>query len=277
MARTTTSELFSVDGLRVAVTGGAGVLCGDMCRHLGAVGASVAVLDLAEDRAAEVAKAVTADGGKAISLGCDVLDKDNVTAACAKVVDAFGGVDAVINGAGGNHPTATTRPDQSFFDLSGDAFDRVFNLNFKGTLIPAQVFGKVMADAGRGNILNVSSMNAFRPLTNIPAYSAAKAAVTNFTQWLAVHMAHNYSKEIRVNGIAPGFLLTDQNRYLLTDKETGEMTPRGQSIIDHTPIGRYGTGEDLLGTVQWLLSPASAFITGAVVPIDGGFLAFGGV
>ena len=167
------AELFSVKGMRVAVTGGAGVLCGDMCRHLGAAGASVAVLDLAADKATEVADVVTAAGGKAIGLACNVLDKENVTAACGQVLEAFGGIDALINGAGGNHPSATTRPDQSFFDLPGDAFDKVFSLNFNGTLIPAQVFGKVMADAGTGNILNVSSMNAFRPLTNIPAYSAA--------------------------------------------------------------------------------------------------------
>ena len=271
------ADLFSIEGLRIAITGGAGVLCSAMARHLAAVGASVAVLDLAEDRAAGLAREITDAGGKAIGLACDVFAKDNIEAVAKQIDDAFGGVDVLINGAGGNRPAATTRPDQPFFDLSTEAFDFVFDLNFKGTLLPCQVFGKRMADAGRGTILNISSMNAIRPLTNIPAYSAAKAAVSNFTQWLAVHMAQNYGKEIRVNAIAPGFLLTDQNRYLLTDEKTGDLTARGQTVIDHTPMARYGSPADLVGTVQWLISPAAAFVTGTVVPIDGGFAAFGGV
>jgi NAD(P)-dependent dehydrogenase (short-subunit alcohol dehydrogenase family) len=186
-------------------------------------------------------------------------------------------LDTLINAAGGNTASATTGPDRSFFDLPEEALRFVSDLNVLGTMLPCQTFGRAMADRGRGVILNVSSMNAFRPLTRIPAYSAAKAAVANFTQWLAVHMAQEYSSEIRVNAIAPGFFLTDQNRFLLTDGTTGELTARGASIIEHTPAGRFGQPEDLLGTMLWLLSPASSFVTGVVVPVDGGFSAFSGV
>jgi NAD(P)-dependent dehydrogenase (short-subunit alcohol dehydrogenase family) len=186
-------------------------------------------------------------------------------------------VDILINGAGGNHPSATTKPDLPFFDLPLDALRHVGDLNLLGTILPCQVFGRGMAERGEGIILNISSMSALRPLTRIPAYSAAKAAVSNFTQWLAVHMAQNYSPKIRVNAIAPGFFLTEQNRFLLTDKDTGELTPRGQSILSHTPMNRFGDPEDLLGATMWLISPASAFVTGVVLPVDGGFSAFSGV
>jgi NAD(P)-dependent dehydrogenase (short-subunit alcohol dehydrogenase family) len=194
-----------------------------------------------------------------------------------KVIAEFGQVDILINGAGGNKPQATTSQDLKFFDLPADAFRWVFDLNMLGTILPTQVFAKMMAEQGSGIILNISSMNAFRPLTRIPAYSAAKAGVSNFTQWLAVHMAQEYSPAIRVYAIAPGFFLTEQNRFLLTEKETGELTARGHTIIQHTPMGRFGTPDDLVGTVLWLVSPASAFVTGIVVPIDGGFSAFSGV
>ena len=183
----------------------------------------------------------------------------------------------MINGAGGNKPQATTNQDQKFFDLPADTFRWVFDLNMLGTILPTQVFAKIMAEQGSGVILNISSMNAFRPLTRIPAYSAAKAGVSNFTQWLAVHMAQEYSPNIRVNAIAPGFFLTEQNRFLLTDKDTGELTARGQTIINHTPMGRFGNPKDLLGVVLWLVSPAAEFVTGVVIPIDGGFSAFSGV
>jgi NAD(P)-dependent dehydrogenase (short-subunit alcohol dehydrogenase family) len=186
-------------------------------------------------------------------------------------------VDCLVNGAGGNHPQATTRPDLSFFDIPEEAFRFVFDLNLLGTIIPCQIFGKQMAEQGDGVILNVSSMSAMRPLTRVVSYSAAKAGVNSFTQWLAVHLAQEYSPRIRVNAIAPGFFLTEQNRFLLTERETGELTARGQSIIAHTPMGRFGEPADLLGTMLWLLSPASAFVTGIVVPVDGGFSAFGGV
>jgi len=202
---------------------------------------------------------------------------EKLRVSCDRVLQAFGRVDALINGAGGNNPRATTGPSTDFFSIPPEAIRFVFDLNLLGTILPSQVFGRVMADQGGGNILNISSMNAFRPLTRIPAYSAAKAAISNFTQWLAVHMAQEYSPDIRVNAIAPGFFLTEQNRFLLTDKESGELTARGTSIISHTPMGRFGKPEDLLGAVLWLLSPASSFVTGAVIPVDGGFGAFSGV
>ena len=193
------------------------------------------------------------------------------------ILSEFGSIYGLINAAGGNRPTATTSPDLTFFDLPENALRAVFDLNLLGTILPSQVFGQTMAEAGEGVILNISSMNAFRPLTRTPAYSAAKAGVSNFTQWLAVHMAQNCSPHVRVNAIAPGFFLTEQNRFLLTDRETGELTKRGLSIIQHTPMRRFGIPDDLLGTVLWLLSPASAFVTGITVPIDGGFSAYAGV
>lgn len=270
-------NLFSVEGQVAVVTGGGGILCGAMSRALGRAGARIAVLDLVLQAAQKVADEVVVTGGQAIAARCDVLDKASVEAAARQVVEAFGRVDILINGAGGNKKQATTSPDLPFFDLPPDAVQWVFHLNFIGTLLPSQVFGKLMAEQGEGIILNVSSMNAFRPLTRIPAYSAAKAAVSNFTQWLAVHMAQEYSPYIRVNAIAPGFFLTEQNRFLLTEEATGELTERGRAIITHTPMGRFGDPEDLVGTMLWLLSPASAFVTGVVVPVDGGFSAFGGV
>jgi NAD(P)-dependent dehydrogenase (short-subunit alcohol dehydrogenase family) len=270
-------ELFGLSGRVAVITGGGGVLCGAMSRALGRVGVRVAVLDLFEEAAQKVADDIVARNGEAIAVQCDVLDKASLEAACAEVLDRFGRVDILINGAGGNKKQATTSPDLSFFDLPADAVQWVFSLNFIGTLLPCQVFGKAMAGQDEGVILNTSSMNAFRPLTRIPAYSAAKAAVSNFTQWLAVHMAQEYSPNIRVNAIAPGFFLTEQNRFLLTDEATGELTPRGRTIIDHTPMGRFGDPADLIGAVFWLLSEGASFVSGIVVPVDGGFSAFSGV
>ena len=271
------SSLFQLAGRVAAITGGGGVLCGTMAHALGKNGVRVAVLDLSGEAAERVAADVRAAGGEAIAVAVDVLDRASVEAAARQVVDVFGRVDILINGAGGNKKQATTSSELPFFDLPSDAVRWVFDLNFLGTLLPCQVFGKLMAEQGEGCILNVSSMNAFRPLTRIPAYSAAKAAVSNFTQWLAVHMAQEYSPRIRVNAIAPGFFLTEQNRFLLTDEATGELTPRGRTIIEHTPMGRFGEPEDLIGTVLWLLSPGAAFVHGVVVPVDGGFSAFSGV
>lgn len=275
-------KLFGLEGKVAVVTGGGGVLCGTLSRALGRAGVKLAVLDIAPVAAEVVAADVRAQGGEAIAVKCDVLDKASVQAAADEVVKAFGDVDILINGAGGNKKQATTtapgvEPALSFFDLPADAVQWVFDLNFIGTLLPSQVFGKLMAKRGEGVILNISSMNAFSPLTRIPAYSGAKAAVSNFTQWLAVHMNQEYSRDIRVNALAPGFFLTEQNRFLLTDEETGELTPRGQTIIDHTPMGRYGDPEDLVSTTFWLLSGGASFVTGIVVPVDGGFSAFSGV
>ncbi len=271
------ANVFSVEGKAVVITGAGGVLCGAMARSLGHAGAKIAVLDINENAANKVAEEIAANGGEAVAIKCNVLEKGSIEAASKEVLKSFGTVDILINGAGGNNKDATVAPDKEFFDLPADAIRFVFDLNFLGTFLPTQVFAKIMASKGEGVILNVSSMNAFRPLTKIPAYSAAKAAVSNFTQWLAVHMCYNYSKKIRVNAIAPGFFITEQNRFLVTDKKSGEYTARGQSIVDHTPMGRFGQAEELNGTVQWLLSDAAKFVTGIVVPVDGGFSAFSGV
>jgi len=271
------AKMYDFTGRTVAITGGAGMLGGEMAGALVGCGANVAILDLDPSLADRLSHRFEAGPGHATVVFADVLKRDTLLQA-EKVISAeFGGMDMLINAAGGNKRQATTRADLSFFDLPEDAVRFVFDLNAVGTILPCQVFGRAMAERGEGVILNISSMNAFRPLTRIPAYSAAKAAVSNFTQWLAVHMAQEYSPNIRVNAIAPGFFLTAQNRFLLVDEETGDLTPRGKTIIDHTPMGRFGDPEDLLGTVLWLLSPAAAFVTGIVVPIDGGFSAFSGV
>lgn len=270
-------ELFGLEARVAVVTGGGGVLCGTMGRALARAGARVAVLDLRPEAAQKVVDHIQATGGEAVAIPCNVLDKASIEAAAQTVLETFGRVDILINGAGGNKKQATTSPDLAFFDLPDDAVQWVFNLNFIGTLLPSQVFGRLMADQGEGVILNMSSMNAFRPLTRIPAYSAAKAGVSNFTRWLAVHMAQEYSPRIRVNALAPGFFMTKQNRFLLTDETTGGLTPRGQTIIEHTPMGRFGDPDDLIGTALWLLSEGASFVTGIVVPVDGGFSAFSGV
>ena len=277
MDKSKLQNAFDLSGKIAVVTGGAGMLCASICRALAAAGAKVAVLDLNAEAAEALAVEIRTSGGDAISVACNVLDKVSIETASQSVLAKFDRVDILINGAGGNKPTATTNPEQSFFDLPADALRWVFDLNLMGTILPSQVFGKLMAGQKSGVILNISSMNAIRPLTRIAAYSAAKAGVSNFTQWLAVHMAQEYSPDIRVNAIAPGFFLTEQNRFLLTDEETGDLTVRGRSIISHTPMKRFGVPADLLGTVLWLLSPASNFVTGIVVPVDGGFSAFSGV
>jgi NAD(P)-dependent dehydrogenase (short-subunit alcohol dehydrogenase family) len=268
------------------VTGGGGVLCSTMAKALAEEGARVAILDLKAENADSVASEIRQAGGEAIGLAANVLSIESLQAAHQQVLTTFGPCDILINGAGGNHPKGTTtKPHllqedlvdnkdlKSFFDLDTEGFKFVFDLNFLGSLLPTQVFAKDMMGREGCSIINISSMNAFRPLTKIPAYSAAKAAISNFTQWLAVH----FSKVgIRVNAMAPGFFLTDQNRTLLTDN-SGNLTERGNTIIEHTPMGRFGTPEDLVGTLLWLCSDASSFVTGVVVPIDGGFSAYSGV
>jgi len=271
------TDLFGLSGKAAAITGGGGVLCGTMARALGKLDVKVAVLDIAEDAAKKVADDIIKGGGQAVAIKTDVLKKESLEESCARVIENFGKVDILINGAGGNTPEASTSEKVEFFDLPESAVRWVFDLNFMGTFLASQVFGREMAARGQGIIINVSSMNYFRPLTRVPAYSAAKAAVSNFTQWLAVHMSHNYSKQIRVNAIAPGFFLTEQNRFLLTDEKTGQLTPRGKTIVDHTPLSKFGAPEDLIGTIIWLTSSASEFVHGITVPIDGGFSAFSGV
>ncbi|HAS82745.1 MAG TPA: D-mannonate oxidoreductase [Verrucomicrobia bacterium] len=281
---------FKVDlaGKVAVVTGGGGVLCSAMAKALAECGAAVAIADLKVENAQGVADAINAAGGRAMAIGCNVLDKASLDEANAVVERTLGPVSILINGAGGNHPKGTTsmerlNPDDllntnrdfvTFYDLDPKGIEFVFNLNFLGTLLPSQAFTRRMAETRQGVVINISSMNAFRPLTKIPAYSAAKAAVSNFTQWMAVHMA---SAGIRVNAIAPGFFVTDQNRALLTNPD-GSPTPRSEKILAHTPMGHYGEADDLLGALLWLVSDkAAGFVTGVVVPIDGGFSAYSGV
>ena len=272
----TLTKMYDFTGRTVVVTGGTGVLGRVMVGALIGCGANVVVL--ARNRAkAESVIAEMPGAGRAFVVAGDATKRDELERAAESVIAEFGRVDCLVNGAGGNHPQATTKPDLSFFDLPEEALRFVFELNLLGTIFPSQVFGRQMSEQGEGAILNISSMSAFRPLTRELTYSAAKAGVNSFTQWLAVHLAQEYSPRIRVNAIAPGFFLTEQNRFLLTDEATGRLTARGQSIINHTPMGRFGEPEDLLGTMLWLLSPASGFVTGIVVPVDGGFSAFGGV
>lgn len=273
----TLTQLYDFSGRVIAITGGAGVLGGEMACTLVGMGANVAILDRDPALADRLLDRLGCYPGCSIIVYANVLERDTLLKAEETIRAEFGPVDTLINAAGGNKPQATTSADVSFFDLPEEALRAVLDLNLLGTILPCQSFGRGMAERDKGVILNLSSMTAFTPLTRVASYSAAKAGVSNFTQWLAVHMAQEYSPHIRVNAIAPGFLLGQQNRYLLIDEATGDLTPRGQQIIDHTPMRRFGDPEDLLGTVLWLLSDASAFVTGIVVPVDGGFSAFSGV
>jgi len=270
-------KLFDVKDKGVVITGGAGVLCGTMAKELAARGAKVCVADFDEKRAGEVCREIEADGGFAVPVKVNVLERKMVEEAFSRALEGLGRIDVLINGAGGNRKEATCAAPRTFFDLPEEAVRMVFDLNCLGTMMPCQIFGKYMAERGEGTIINISSMNAFRPLTNIAAYSGAKAAISNFTQWLSTYMAQRHSPNIRVNAIAPGFFLTEQNRFLLTDETTGELTARGKTIIEHTPMNRFGEPADLVGTLVWLLSDAAKFVTGVVIPVDGGFSAFSGV
>lgn len=270
-------NMFDLKKKKIVITGGAGVLGAGLAEFLVKAGAHVAVLDINEDKINDLKLKIRSSNAEILGFKTDVLNRRSLEKALAYIKKEFITINVLINGAGGNHPAATTSNEISFFELPEESIKFVEELNLLGTILPSQVFGKHFANTKQGIILNISSMNALRPLTRIPAYSAAKAAVSNFTQWLAVHMAKNYSADIRVNAIAPGFFITWQNQFLLTDKNTGAMTERGKQIIAHTPMGRFGNPEDLNGTVTWLLSDASRFITGIVVPVDGGFSAYAGV
>ncbi len=273
----TLDSLFDFTHRTVVITGGTGVLGKAIVLALVDRGANVAVLSRNPSRAGDLLSACKNKKGTVLAVAGDVVKRESLEKAKEEILAAFKRVDCLINGAGGNSPKATTNPNQSFFQLSEEGLREVTELNLLGTILPSQIFGKVMADQQEGVILNITSVNGLRPLTRIPAYAAAKAGVSNFTQWLAVHMAREYSPTIRVNAIAPGFFLTEQNRFLLTDEKSGELTARGKSIIEHTPMRRFGQPEDLIGTVLFLLSPASEFVTGAVVYVDGGFTAYAGV
>lgn len=270
----------------IVITGGGGVLCGMFAKALGKTGANIAVLDLNGSAAQAVADEIVRDGGSAKGYSANVLDASALQQVREQILNDFGICDILINGAGGNNPKGTTTKEYfdiedlknseliTFFDLDPQGIEFVFNLNFLGTLIPTQVFAKDMVKKGGGTIINISSMNAFCPLTKIPAYSGAKAAVSNLTQWLAVHFSKS---NIRVNAIAPGFFVTNQNRALLFDKH-GNPTPRTEKILNATPMGRFGEAEELIGTLLWLVNnEASSFVTGVVIPVDGGFSAYSGV
>ena len=271
------TKMYDFTGRTAVVTGGAGILGREIACMLLECHMNVAIIDLNTELPKEVNQKIKSLPGKFNIFKGDVLDRKIMVNSVENVLKEFGRIDYLINAAGGNHPNATTSADKPFFELPLDAIRFTSDLNFLGTIVPSQIISKLMAEQGEGVILNVSSMNSFRPLTRVPAYSAAKAAVSNFTQWLAVHMAQEYSTNIRVNAIAPGFFLTEQNRFLLTDEKSGQLTARGKAIIDHTPLGHFGEPKDLFGGVLWLLSPASNFVTGIVLPIDGGFSAYSGV
>lgn len=277
MNRDELMALYDFTGKTFLVTGGTGVLGGEVVCALAGCGANVVVLDRSLSPEQGIVDYQAKRGCQVRAVQGDVMDRESLLRAAEAVNQRFGPLYGLINAAGGNRPTAITSANLSFFDVPEDALRFVLDLNLLGTILPCQVFGRQMAKAGEGVILNYSSMAGYRPLTNVVAYAAAKAGITNFTAWLAVHMAKNYSGKIRVNAIAPGFFLGEQNRDLLVDRETGNLTPRGRLVIDHTPMGRFGAPEELLGTVLWLLSPASSFVTGITVPVDGGFSSFAGV
>lgn len=267
---------FELKGKIAVITGAGGVICGVMGKELAKQGVKVALLDIQEENAQKVADEIKASGGEAIAVKADVLSPESLAEARNKVLEVFGTVDILINGAGGNKRQATTSPELDFFGLDPEALRWVFDLNVTGAVLTTQAFGQELVKKGRGNVINIASMASYLPLTNTLAYSGAKAAVANFTQWMAVHFNQNYSTDIRVNAIAPGFLLTEQNRFLLTN-EDGSATPRGEKVLAKTPMGRYGEPEELCGAIMWLCSEAASFVNGTVIPVDGGFSAYWGV
>jgi NAD(P)-dependent dehydrogenase (short-subunit alcohol dehydrogenase family) len=283
MSDTYLKELFSLEGRVAVVTGGTGVLGGAMAQGLAQLGARVAVLGRNRERADKAVAAMTAAGGEAFALLADVNNQAELLKARDALLDHWGKVDILVNAAGGNVAAANVPDDASLFDVPKEAFEQVFDLNLMGTLLPTQIFGRAMVDRAKGttqkpegSIVNVSSMAAIRVISRVAGYSAAKAAVDNFTRWLAVELARKYGAGLRVNAIAPGFFVGEQNRALLLNPD-GSLTARGQTIIAHTPAGRFGEPEELVSTLGWLCSPGAKFVTGLVVPVDGGFNIFSGV
>lgn len=280
------TELLNLKGKVCVITGGGGVIGTSIARGLAAVGVITVILDINEEAAKKLADEISGEFKvKAFGFKANVLDKASLEEVKKNIVSEAGEIDILINGAGGNSPQATTKLEQlteedienledGFFGLQLEGFQKVFDLNFMGTLLPTLVFTREMVSRKNGMVLNVSSMNSYKPLTKIPAYSAAKASVNNFTEWLAVHFAR---VGVRVNAIAPGFFLTNQNRFLLVDEASGGLTERGRKIISNTPMGKFGEPDDLIGTVLYLLSDLSQFVTGICIPVDGGYSAFGGV
>lgn len=269
-------SLFSLDGRVAVITGGTGVLGSAMAQGLVQAGAKIAILGRRREQAEALVASIKAAGGTALALPADVLNREQLEGARDAVIDQWGRLDILVNAAGGNLPAATLEPGRSFFDLPVEGMDPVIQLNLQGTLLPSQVFGEALARARRGSIVNISSMAAQRAMTRVVGYGMAKAAVDNATRWLAVELARSFGSQVRVNAIAPGFFVGEQNRTLLL-KQDGTLTLRGQTIIDHTPAGRFGVPEELISTLIWLCSPGASFINGIVVPVDGGFSAFSGV
>ena len=267
---------FDISGQVAVITGAGGIICGVMAREMAKKGAKVALLDLFVENAQKIADEINTAGGDAIAVKANVLDRASLEEARDAVVAKYGHIDILINGAGGNKKQATVSPELDFFHLDVDAFKWVFDLNVTGAVLTTMVFGELLAKQGSGNVINIASMATYHPLTNTVAYCGAKAAVANFTEWMATHFNQNYSKNIRVNAIAPGFLLTTQNRFLM-QKEDGTPTDRGQRVLNKTPMGRYGDPEEMAGPVIWLCSESASFVNGAVIPVDGGFSAFWGI
>ena len=267
---------FDISGQVAVITGAGGIICGVMAKEMAKKGVKVALLDLFVENAQKIADEINAAGGEAVAVKANVLDRESLEQAREAVLERFGRVDILINGAGGNKKEATVSPELDFFHLNVDAFKWVFDLNVTGAVLTTMVFGELLAKQGTGNVINIASMATYHPLTNTVAYCGAKAAVANFTEWMATHFNQNYSKNIRVNAIAPGFLLTTQNRFLM-QKEDGTPTDRGQRVLNKTPMGRYGEPEEMTGPVIWLCSKAASFVNGAVIPVDGGFSAFWGI
>lgn len=267
---------FDISGQVAVITGAGGIICGTLAKEMAKKGVKVALLDLFVENAQKIADEINASGGDAIAVKADVLDKASLEEAREEVLKKYSKIDILVNGAGGNKPQATVTKDQDFFHLDLDAFKWVFDLNVTGAVLTTMVFGEVMAKQGSGNVINIASMSSYHPLTNTVAYCGAKAAVANFTEWMATHFNQNYSNKIRVNAIAPGFLLTNQNRYLLTN-EDGSATDRGARVLAKTPMGRYGEPVEMAGPVMFLCSEAASFVSGAVLPVDGGFSSYWGV
>lgn len=270
------SSLFSVEGKVAVLTGGGGIIAGEMAKGFAESGAKVILLDINLENVEKKADELSKDGHEVMGLKCNVLDEEILKKVNDEIVEKFGRIDILVNAAGGNMAGATIGVDQNIFDLQMDQFKKVTDLNLNGTVLPTLIFGKTMADQKSGSIINISSMASYRAITRVVGYSAAKAAIDNFTRWMSVELASKFGSGLRINAIAPGFLLTEQNRTLLTN-EDGSLTERGETIIKVTPFRRFGEPVELVGTVIWLASEASKFVTGAVIPIDGGFNVFSGV
>lgn len=267
---------FQLQGKTAVITGATGVLCSVISKELAKQGVNVAVIGHAGNKAQLLADEIIRDGGSAVAFNADVLNKESLIEARNFIIEKYKNIDILINGAGGNKKEATTSDEISFFNMDLKAVEWVFNLNVMGAILATQIFGELFVKSGKGCVINISSMAAYHPLTKTVAYSGAKAALSNFTEWMAVHFNQNYSVNIRVNAVAPGFLLTKQNKFLMV-QENGEPTERGKKVLDKTPMGRYGNPEEIAGPILWLCSDAASFVNGAIVPIDGGFSSYWGV